>query len=139
MRVPYSNLLAMALKVISPSTFLLFPSPSRALNSIGMYVSSYSPPLTLSGSVQAVNRNVYQQLGLDLQKNYIEIWVSADANDIARGRSGDKVVWQGYEYQLVTEVNWRKIDGWISVMAVEVAPYQDPDRVFDFTFDESFA
>jgi hypothetical protein len=74
----------------------------------------------MKGSIQAVNKQVYQNLGLDYQKNYIAIFVSADLIDLGRNQSGSIVEWQGKAWQLTTETDWFKIDGWVKVLAVEV-------------------
>jgi len=139
MIVPSSNLLNTAFNLISKTSFQWYPQSGRTLNEIGVWVSGYAAPITLYGSIQAVSRDVYQALGLDYQKNYISIHVSSPLVDIGRGHSGDKINWKGIDYQLTSEVNWYSIDGWTKVMAIELGLKPLTERIFDETFDRTFA
>lgn len=121
MSVPGLNLLDIALSAISPQVIQYFRETGRALNGIGQWVTSYDSALTLDNvSVQAVKRDKYSDYGLDFQKNYIRIYMQIDATDIERGKSGDKVSFSGKMYQLTSENNWFIVDGWLSVLAVEL-------------------
>jgi len=120
MIVPSSDLLGLAFSIIASTTFKYFAYGTRTLNNIGLYVSEYAEPITLSGSIQAVSRSVYQERGLDFQKQYIEIWVEKGVFDISRDTSGDQVEWNGRRYQLTSESDWFSIDGWVSVLAVQI-------------------
>ena len=78
--------------------------------------------MQLHGSIQATARSVYQEYGLDFQKQYVTVFVSADLIDISRSTSGDQIEWNGRRWQLISDMPWFPIDGWLSVLAVEVAP-----------------
>jgi hypothetical protein len=120
MIVPSSDLLGLAFSVIASTPFKYFAYRGRSLNEIGLYVSEYFDPIMLHGSIQAVSRSVYQERGLDFQKQYIEIWVEQGVFDISRDTSGDQVEWMSRRYQLTSESNWFAIDGWVSVLAVQI-------------------
>lgn len=121
MSVPSSNLLAQALGVIQPVPFVLVKDTGRTLNSVGIWVTEYdTDPVEIYGSIQAVQRSLYNQLGLDMQKNYITIYASADLMDVSRDRAGDRVHWDGKQWQVLSQMPWKAIDGWVSVLAVDI-------------------
>lgn len=120
MMVPSSNILNLALTAIAPAPFVYRAYNGRNKNGVGLYVPLYAEPVTLKGSIQAVNKQVYQNLGLDYTKNYVSVFVSADLIDLGRNQSGSIIEWQGKAWQLTSETDWFKIDGWVKVLAVEV-------------------
>lgn len=124
--IPGSNILALALTVITPTPVVILPFASRALNTIGQWVTTYGDAVTIMGSVQAVPRSVYKQLGLDWQKSYIAIYSVSLMQDLTRGTSGDLVQWNGRQYEIQSKNDWRPIDGWSGILAVDVGPIPEP-------------
>lgn len=121
MSIPGSNLLRQALKVIRPTTIQVIKYNGRTLDANRNYLSTYSAPVDMKASVQAINRERYLALGLDFQKEYIKIWISADLIDLERDYSGDKFIYGNKEYQLIDQSDWFLQDGWASNLAVQVA------------------
>lgn len=120
MGVPGSNLLRQALKVIKPTTIKYVKFNGRVLNAARIWVDSYDEPVDLKASVQAVPREKYQDLGLDLQKNYIKIWASKDLVDLKRNYSGDYFIYGTTKYKLSGETPWFLQDGWASAIAIDI-------------------
>ncbi len=118
--IPNANILKMAMSVIARQSFVYYAFNGREVNDIGLDIATYLSPQTLYGSIQAVPQNVYQQYGLDFQRNYIMIYIEKDLLDIRRDVSGDKVVFASNEFQCVSKTDWFPIDGWVSMLAVEV-------------------
>lgn len=118
--IPGSNLLNQALTLIGGQRFIYRAFSSRSTNSIGLDVATYLPDAAVTGSIQAVPRNMYEQMGLDLQKSYINIYISHDVVDIDRDVSGDQVVFFGALYQCISKTAWKSIDGWNQVLAVRI-------------------
>ena len=118
--VPGSNLLGMALRVIARQAFEYYAYQDRVKNTAGLLVPSYLSPVTLSGSVQPVPRVLYEQLGLDLQRNYLTFFIEKDILDVRRGVSGDKIVFNQITFQCESVTNWYPMDGWVPVLAVQV-------------------
>jgi hypothetical protein len=127
MQIPGSNLLNMALKVITPQTLAYYEFNGRSLNSIGYTVATYAPGVTAYGSLQPIPRNLYESMGLDLQRDYCMIFVSKGVIDVERDVSGDMMIYQGTFLQCVSVTNWFRQDGWDQVLAVRVpsAPWVD--------------
>ena len=120
MNIPGSNLLATALTLICPDTFEYFRYSGIQTNAIGFEVVSFAAPVMVAGSVQAVDRSVYQEQGLDWQRRYIRIWTTQDIDDLERDRAGDQIAWNGDRYQIVDQSDWHTQDGWNGCLFVEV-------------------
>ena len=110
----------MAMSAIATQTVDYYAYAYRIVNELGLDVAGYQDPIKIEGSVQAVPRSVYQERGLDLQKNYVNFFVRADAIDLHRDTSGDQFRYCGKVYQLVSNTNWYGQDGWVEVLCVEI-------------------
>lgn len=124
--IPGSNLLNMAFQIIAKQTVIYYQYASRITNAIGYEVTTYESGVTLSGSFQPVPRSLYSQYGLDLQKSYFTFYVSKNILDLERNVSGDQISFNGSRFQCESNVEWFNIDGWTSVLCVEIeAPAPD--------------
>jgi hypothetical protein len=136
MIVPGSNLLAMALRVIASQPFLnYFADAGRTRQPNGVYITSYAAPVTLAKqSVQPVNRDRYQALGLDFMKSYVMWYVpNLQFDAVKRNQGGDVIEWpvnsdgsliagQTGRYQLVGDNPWQTQDQWASALCVLIGP-----------------
>ncbi len=118
--IPSSNLLNDALTLVCPEPFLLSRFNGTTTNDIGVDVRTYETPFVSQGSIQPVDRKFYEQFGLDFNKRHIQIWSSTDIEDIYRGRSGDQIGWNLRTWEVVGETEWFEIDGWQTIIAVQV-------------------
>lgn len=118
--IPGANLLNMALTVIGRQRFEYLAFLSRKPNNVGQDITTYKPPVCLTGSVQPVPRSYYQLYGLDFQRNYQTFFVSKNALDVARDISGDHMIFNRKTYQCVSRTDWFAVDGWESILCVEV-------------------
>lgn len=122
MFVPGSNLLSMALGVIRPQLPQLRKWTGRALGPTGLFVDTYDEPVNVVGSFQPIDRRAYQQLGLDLSKNYSILYTSTPIQCVAPDVAGDLVEFGGKTHQAESEMDWKIQDGWGSYTFVEVVP-----------------
>lgn len=120
MNVPGSNLLGLALRAIRPQILQHRAFVSRAVNGAGEYVSTFAAPVDITGSMQAVNKKLYQALGLHLSKNYSTLYTSASVNATERDREGDLILWNGKTWQCESDQDWGAVDGWRKFLCVEV-------------------
>ena len=118
--IPGSNLLQTAFSVIGQQRVTLHKAVSRETNEIGLDVVTYAAPVTITGSVQAVPRNRYADLGLDLNSNYVTLYTVKCVSDIQRGQSGDKIVFDCKNYEITSKTDWHAIDGWVSVICQQI-------------------
>ena len=120
MMVPGSNILNRALKLLTAQTITYLAFVSRSTTAIGTQVPVYATAVQLRGSIQPVPRQLMEILGLDLQKHYVNIFVSNNVIDVARDVSSDKFKFGGATFQAISITKWRTVDGWNQVLAVEV-------------------
>lgn len=110
----------MAVSVVGKQSFTYLKFLSRSENGIGLDVPIYAAPITISGQIQAVPRNLFQQYGLDFQKTYLTFFVSKDILDIERDVSGDQIIFNSNTYQCLSETDWFNINGWKGVLTVKI-------------------
>lgn len=124
MSVPGGNTLAIAMSVLGRTAVNYFKFSSRTTNAGGVMLTNYLSAVTIAtGSVQAISKQKYEALGLDWEKSYIAWYVpNLDAVDLARDVSGDVIEVLGRRWQLIGSNNWLLIDGWKSLIAVDIGP-----------------
>lgn len=120
--IPGQNILNMALTLIARQTISYHQYLSRSLNVIGQDVTLYKPTVSIVGSFQPVPREIYEVLGLDLQKSYFRFFTSNDLLDINRDVSGDQISFDGKRYQVESATQWYKLDGWKELLCVQIEP-----------------
>ena len=120
MAVPGSNLLTSALSLICRQSFSYYPFNARTVNVNGYYERTYGAPVPTTGSVQAVDRSLYADNGLDFTKRYIQVWTETDAEDLYRDRAGDQIDYDSRRWEITNADAWHTLDGWNSFLAVEV-------------------
>ena len=120
MRVPGSNILNKALQVIADEPIWLYRYKSSTLNDLGIENATYAPRVKVVGSVQAVPREKYSQMGLDFKKVYITVFASTSIVGIDRDRSAAQITYKGIRYEAVEEGGWFDMDGWSGVLFVRL-------------------
>lgn len=118
--IPGSNVLNMAFRVIAQTTITYYQYVSRGLNSIGQDVTIYEAGVPMMGSWQAIQKIMYESLGLDWTKNYYYFFVSSDYLDVGRDVSGDQIAFNGRRFQCESNTQWFQIDGWQQVLCVDI-------------------
>ena len=118
--IPGQNILNMALTVIARQAITYYQYSGRAQNSVGQDMTIYNQPITIVGSFQPVPRNLYQQYGLDFQKDYFTFYTSNNVIDVGRDVSGDQIAFNGQRFQCESDVAWFQMDGWVGVICVHI-------------------
>ncbi len=131
--IPGSNLLKMAFTLIATECVIYHASAGRALNAVGQDISKYLNPRRIKCSFQPVQKNLYQSLGLDLQKSYFNMYVPRDIIDIRRDLSSDQITFKNQLFQCLSCTEWIGIDGWVAVLCVDVTTQIPNDKpIFGF-------
>lgn len=120
MNVPGSNVLSIALRALKPQEMQHAAFTGRTINATGDFVSTYAAPVTISGSMQAVNKALYSKLGLNFARNYAILYTSVDVKPTATDRAGDKIIWSGKTWLCESDHDWRSADGWRKLLCVEI-------------------
>ena len=119
MNIPGANLLSIAARVIAVQTLQHRAFVSRAENAAGDTVSTFAAPVDIQGSVQPINKRLYQELGLNLTKNYVMLYTSASVSPTTRDREGDLVSFNGKTWQCESDQSWAGVDGFTKMLCVE--------------------
>lgn len=110
----------MAMTVVGKQTFSYIQYTSRTTNGIGIDVPVYADPVSQTGQVQAVPKELFEKYGLDFQKTYLMFYVSKAVLDVTRDVSGDQIIFAGNKYQCLSQTDWFAINGWTGVVSVKV-------------------
>jgi hypothetical protein len=122
--IPGANLLGMALSVMRPQVMPWRAFVSRAENATGDTVATFAAPQDIQGSMQPVDKKLYQELGLNLAKNYSTLYVFGPVQPTARDRDGDLVLFDGKTWQCESDRNWSGVGEYRKVLCVEVPPHE---------------
>ena len=114
-----TNLLQKALKLIPSESFYYEKFTDETANSSGIMAPTYAMPVLVHGSVQSPENSLYQQMGLDLDKNYKIFYGSLDINGNETQTQPDRFIYKGKVFETVKNTNWFNYDGWCGVLAVE--------------------
>jgi len=118
---PGAGLLADAFTAIGTLICDYIPWKTRSLNDVGQWISLYGTASQVEISLQAVEREMYVEMGLDLQKNYVMIYANIDAENIDRNVTGDRFkLPDGKIYQIESLTSWFLMDGWMSALCIKV-------------------
>lgn len=130
--IPGSNILKIALTVIAKQTIRYYQFAGRSLNSVGQDVTTYNLPINIVGSWQPVPRALYQQYGLDLQKDYFVFYSLNNVLDVGRNVSGDQISFNGQRYQCESNTDWFQLDGWKGIICVHIGLDEADQVVWGF-------
>ena len=120
MNIPGANLLSIAARVIQLQTLGWAMFVSRSVNSTGDLISVFAAPVDIQGSFQPIDKKLYQDLGLNLSKNYAKLYTSAPVLPTTRDREGDKLTFGGSTWQCESDQNWSVVDGFTKMLVVEI-------------------
>lgn len=124
MNIPGSNILNMALRVIASSGVQYYQFVSNSINDRGLTISVYADPIVIYGSFQPIDRKLYVELGLDLSRDYADLFVPNNVLDLNRGVTGDGILFESQTYKCEASAPWYGIDGWTKILLVRVPSLQ---------------
>lgn len=124
----FNNLLNQALSIIPKQKFTFCKFKSQTVNDYGIKQDVYETGIEFEGSVQAVEQAMYEKLGLEWSKKYIQVYSSLDIRNMDNDQvSPDKIIWNGKEYIVIKVTNWYLQDGWTNIIAVENTEDQEEE------------
>lgn len=123
----FNNLLNAALRIIPKQRIVWRKFAGFDIDEQGLKINRYAEGVELTGSVQAVDRNIYDQLGLDQEKEYLAVYAPADIKGVAGQDAPDIVEFGGGVYKVVRNYPWYFYDGWAGVVVIkaEDGEYED--------------
>lgn len=109
-------------------TFQFLKYKGTAIDLMGRDVPEFEDPVTLTGSIQPVSNKMYEQLGLDLNKNYKVVYSPALMQSIAENLQPDRIVFENRTYEITENKDWYSSNGWTKVIAVELKELREQDN-----------
>jgi hypothetical protein len=116
------SILNRALSRVGTDSVMYYQFTGRAINGAGINVSTYAFPVCVQGSLQPVAAQMLTVLGLDLARDYVQFYTQTSINDIERNKSPDQFVYNNIRYEVVSDTDWMKPQGFTGVMAVRISP-----------------
>lgn len=124
--IPGINLLAVASSVIKMQTVQYRAWLSRTKTAAGEWVNQYAPDVPIKGSWQPVDMRRIAAQGLDMKKEYRQIWTATEIKDVQDkpvSRGADRVIADGSVWEPTsTAGDWSSVDGWRSYVMVRIGP-----------------
>lgn len=120
--VPGVNLLRMARRLIHFEKIQYLKWIVSTDDAAGIVTPKYATPVTIEASVQPTPRNMYEQLGLDLQKNYFTVYASVPLRDLMRNGNCDMIDYAGRRLNVESNTDWFNADGWRGALCVDIGP-----------------
>lgn len=113
------QLLNQALRIVQnyPVQYVQFAGNVKGTN--GIVSPSYNAPISVNNaSVQPLPTQLYQLLGLDMQREYRRVFVSTNALALEGQISSDKFIIDGKEWTIWGNQPWHSYDGWNELIVV---------------------
>lgn len=114
------NLMKLSTQLLPLTTVSYSRFTSDTTNDVGLDVATYATAVPMKADVQAVTRSNYENLGLDFNKKYVTIFVMESLQDIDRDRSGDRFIYAGETFEIMSATDWYIQDGWTYYLAVRI-------------------
>lgn len=125
------NVLNAALSAIAPlgtnKTVQFYKYTGTIVDDMGRDIPQYADPVSYTGSLQPVSNRMYQQLGLDLNKNYRIFYCSTLIEGLAQNAHPDKMEYDGRTYETVENQVWHDTNGWTKAILCEVKVLRNGD------------
>ncbi len=118
-----NNLLKKALRLIPGESYQYLKFQGEQINALGISVPSYAEAVTITpqnGIVQSPENSLYQQFGLDLDKNYKIFYGAVSIKGNEDQPQPDQFIYDGKTFETVRNADWFNYDGWCGVLAVEL-------------------
>ena len=97
-------------------------------NEIGNEILIPAEPVQYTGSIQPVSNKMYEQFGLDLQKNYKVVYCPQLLHSIAEKEVTGKIVYNGGTYDIIENKNWWETNGYTRCVICEIKKFRDDDN-----------
>lgn len=100
-------------------TYIEYDDAETAINDIGVEVPAVKFQKTYTGSVQAVSNKMYEQMGLDLSKNYKLIYCPELVQSMAEKEIPGKVLYDNRTWDIIENQNWFETNGFTKFIMCE--------------------
>lgn len=114
-----NQLLNKALSIIKPTPVVYRKYLGQITNENRIKVPSYAAPITITQAiVQPVSTQIFQMLGLDMQREYRRVFISTNAVALEGQLSSDKFEFYGNTWTAWGNTAWHSYDGWNELIVI---------------------
>jgi len=117
------NLLSSAQQVIGMQEYLYKQFIGREVNEAGYMVDKYAEPVLKKANIQPMSNTQYIDHHLDFAKSYIRIYSTDNIYGLDRENNADEIIYEGYVYHVVPNIDFMPTGNWNCVVAVRVQKY----------------
>ena len=122
-----TNLLKLAFSVIPPRKILWQKYKDIEDNEDGSDSITWDTPVEITAITQAVDQQNYKALGLDFSKKYMYVHALADLKDNALQPVPDRLIFDGYVWNIISLSDWYIYNKWTSCMVGQDKRYTEGD------------
>lgn len=101
-------------------TYIEYSDTETEINAIGYEVPAIEFQEEYTGSVQAVSNKLYEQLGLDLTKNYKTVYCPKLVKSLAEKSHPGRILYNGLTWDVIENQNWWETNGFTKFIMVEI-------------------
>ena len=115
------NLLGVTQSVIGRQAYQYVQWVGRTTNAQGYDIDQWAAPSDRKAGIYPMSRETVRNMGLDFEKQYIQIFDTELIGLLSRGSNADKIIFNGSEWRaLPTSNDWMPSGGWNQVVAVRI-------------------
>lgn len=89
------------------------------INEIGVEVPKIDFQKTYEGSIQPVSNKMYEQMGLDLSKNYRVVYCPELMQSMAEKQNTGNIIYDGRTWDIIENQNWWDTNGFTKCIICE--------------------
>lgn len=116
--------------------FEFYKYTGSKLDEMGRDVPDFAEPVIYTGSIQPVPNRMYEQLGLDLNKNYKTVYSPELMQSIAENIQPDRIVYNSKTFQIIDDKDWYETNGYTKIIMVEIKELRNNDSNTDTVQNE---
>lgn len=116
------NLLHTALSMVPKQTATLHRWKGRVQNDRLLEVDVYLDPVSITASIQPVDRSRFQYMGLDASKSFVAIYATQDVLALMQTGNPDVIDWMGRRYRVENRADWHGTADYTAALAVDIGP-----------------
>lgn len=115
------NLLGVTQSVIGRQAYDYVQWLGRTTNDQGYEIDEWADPVPRQAGIYPMSRETIREMGLEFEKQYIQIFDTELIGLLSRGSNADKIIFNGGEWRaLPTSNDWFPSGGWGQVIAVRL-------------------
>lgn len=115
------NVVRMASQIIPQQKISLQPSGEQVTDAASNVYYEQKPPVELVGRINALTTKMYERMGLDFKKRYVNFISVNEIDALTRSNIGGATFnYRGATFQVQTPSGWQEISGWDRLLCVQI-------------------